>query len=238
MLVEVCVQNLEAAVIAAEAGADRLELCENLAVGGVSPSEGLLLEIQSLIDIPIHVLVRPREGGFIYSVSEYESILQEIHGYKELGVAGIVVGILKEDQTIDLIRINEIRSLTKNMHLTFHRAFDQVSNPVQAIKDLESIGVNTILTSGQRNTAFEGLDLLQELKEMAGNMTIMPGAGINPDNIGVFKDAGFKAIHFSGTRKKGVAPGIPGSRLDNDNLREIKLELEPDWVRSMIKCVK
>ena len=201
MLVEVCVQNLEAAEIASEAGADRLELCENLAVGGVSPPEALVREIQNLIDMPIHVLVRPRDGGFVYSAHEYATILQEIRGYKKLGVVGIVVGILREDQTIDLDRINEIRGLTIDLHLTFHRAFDQVADPVQALKDLESIGVNTILTSGQRNTALEGLDLLHELKEMAGDMTIMPGAGINPDNIHVFEDAGFKAIHFSGTRK-------------------------------------
>jgi len=238
MLVEVCVQNLEAAVIAAEAGADRLELCENLAVGGLSPSEALVKEVQNSIDIPIHVLVRPRDGGFVYSESEYDTILREIRAYKKLDVAGIVIGILREDQTIDINRLKEIRSLTKELHLTFHRAFDQISNPVQAIKDLESIGVNTTLTSGQRNTALEGLDLLQELKEMANGLTIMPGAGINPNNIGVFKDAGFRAIHFSGTRKKGVAPGIPGSRLENNNRKEIKLEIVPDWVRTMIKCVK
>jgi len=104
MLVEVCVQNLEAAVIAAEAGADRLELCENLAVGGLSPSEALVKEVQNSIDIPIHVLVRPRDGGFVYSESEYDTILREIRAYKKLDVAGIVIGILREEQTIDINR--------------------------------------------------------------------------------------------------------------------------------------
>ena len=238
MLVEVCVQDLEAAVIAAEAGADRLELCENLVVGGVSPTEALLQEIQNSIDIPIHVLVRPRDGDFVYTASEYETILQEIHRYKKMGVAGIVIGILKEDQTIDIDRIKEIRSLTKDLHLTFHRAFDHVPNPVQAIKDLESIGVNTLLTSGQKNTAIEGLDNLLELKELAGGLTIMPGAGINPVNINTFKDVGFSAIHFSGTRKEGREPGIPGKGNELPKVKEIELIFEPDWVSSMIKCVK
>ncbi|MBT8236367.1 MAG: copper homeostasis protein CutC [Bacteroidia bacterium] len=238
MLVEVCVQDLEAAVFAVKAGADRLELCENLVVGGLSPSEALVRNIQNSTDIPVHVLVRPRDGGFVYTAFEYETILQEIHLYKRLGVAGIVIGILKEDQTIDLDRIREIRSLTKDLHLTFHRAFDQVPDPMHAIKVLEDIGVNTILTSGQQPTALEGLDLLQDLKELAGDLIIMPGAGINPENINTFKVAGFSAIHFSGTRKVGHALDIPGTGHEHLKVKETKLVFEPDWVRLMINCVK
>ncbi|MDH3697713.1 MAG: copper homeostasis protein CutC [Flavobacteriaceae bacterium] len=238
MLVEVCVQSVEAAVIAAEAGADRLELCEKLVIGGISPSEALVREIQASSDIPLQILIRPDDGGFVYSNSEYEKILEAIHKFMELGVSGIVVGVLKKNHTIDLNRMIEIRSLTKDLHLTFHRAFDQVPNPRQAIKDLENIGVNTVLTSGQRNTALEGLDLLRDLKQLVSQLTIMPGAGINPENIKTFKEAGFKAVHFSGTRKLGKAPGIPGSQLKDEYLNTPKLIFEPDWVRSMIHCVK
>ena len=238
MLVEVCVQNVEAALLASKAGADRLELCENLAAGGVSPSEALVHEVQNLIDIPIHVLVRPRDGGFLYNASEYETILQEIQAYKKLGVAGIVIGVLKEDQTIDLDRIREIRRLTEDLHLTFHRAFDLVPDPIQAIKDLEKIEVNTLLTSGQKDAAIEGLAFLQELKTLTANLTIMPGAGINPENIKVFKDAGFDAVHFSGTRKLGISPGIPGSDFGDQRSDKVELVFEPNWVRTMINCVK
>ncbi|NND16767.1 MAG: copper homeostasis protein CutC [Eudoraea sp.] len=238
MLVEVCVQSVEAAIIAAEAGADRLELCEDLVSGGVTPSEELVRQIQRSCDIPLHILIRPGAGGFAYTNAEYEKILQEINRFKQIGVTGIVIGILKEDRTINLDRIKEIRNLTNGIHLTFHRAFDQVPDPIQASKNLEEIGVDTLLTSGQRNTAMEGLDLLKELKEMVTQMIIMPGAGINPDNIKSFKDAGFEAVHFSGTRKVGSTPGIPGVVNGNEKSDDTTLVFEPDWIHSMIKCVK
>lgn len=238
MLVEVCVQSVEAAVIAAEAGADRLELCEKLAIGGITPSEALVREIQRNCDIPLHILIRPGDGGFVYSEPEYEKILEEIHTFVDIGVSGIVIGILKEDHSLDLNRMKEIRSLTKDLHLTFHRAFDQIPDPQQAIEDLEKISVNTVLTSGQRDTALEGLDLLKVLNKMVSHLTIMPGAGINPSNILAFKEAGFSAVHFSGTRKVGHAPGIPGIQLEDEKLNTTKLVFQPDWVHSMIQCVK
>lgn len=238
MLVEVCVQSVEAAVIAAEAGADRLELCEQLAIGGITPSEALVREIKTLCDIPLQILIRPGDGGFVFSDAEYKKILLEIRRFMDLGVSGIVFGILKEDHSIDLNRMSEIRMITKDLHLTFHRAFDLVPNPHQAIIDLEKIGVDTVLTSGQRNTALDGLDLLKDLKQLVSQLTIMPGAGINPNNIKAFKEAGFNAVHFSGTRKVGNAPGIPGSQLKNKSLVIPELVFEPDWVRYMIQCVK
>jgi len=238
MLVEVCVQSVEAAVIAAEAGADRLELCEQLAIGGITPSDAQVREIKASCDIPLQILIRPREGGFVYSDADYKKILLEIQRFMDLGVSGIVIGILKEDHSIDLNKMMEIRSLTKDLHLTFHRAFDLVPNPHQAIIDLEKIGVDTVLTSGQRNTALDGIALLKDLKQLVSQLTIMPGAGINPENIKTFKEAGFKAVHFSGTRKVGKAPDIPGSQLKVEYLNIPKLIFEPDWVRYMIQCVK
>jgi len=201
MIVEVCTNSYESALNAKNAGANRIELCSELAVGGITPSYGLIKKVKKEIDISINVLIRPRSGDFIYSDAEFDIMKQDILFCKEQGCKGIVSGVLNKNNTIDEIRTKELIDLAKPLSFTFHRAFDWVENPTKAIEKLISMGVNTVLTSGQEITAIKGIKLLKELKETANNkLIILPGGGINSNNILQFKKAAFKEIHFSATK--------------------------------------
>ena len=199
MLVEVCANSLESALNAEKAGADRIELCSELGIGGVTPSYGLITAVKKKLSISVHVLVRPRSGHFTYSDSEYEVLLNDIELCKELGVDGIVSGVLNTDGTLDGERTKHLVEVAGPLHFTFHRAFDWIPNPLEALLELESFGVDTVLTSGKRISAEKGIDLLADLNSIAKKITIMAGSGINKTNIDVFKAIGLKAIHLSGT---------------------------------------
>ena len=240
MLVEICVQNLEAALIAQDAGADRIELCTELGLGGITPSIGLIGIVKKQLSIPIHVLVRPRAGDFRYSTYEFEAMIEDIKAIKELGAAGIVIGMLDEDATINTRQLERVREETRGIHLTFHRAFDLLPDPIAGFVLLEEMGVDTLLTSGQRKQAIDGMPLLQELHACPSSIMVMPGGGMHPTNIEAFKKAGFEAIHFSGTAQ--VAPAAssqPGKRLTYSDLGSIpQLRIQPDEVFRMIQSVK
>ena len=199
MLVEVCANSLESAINAQKAGADRIELCSELAVGGITPSYGLLKAIREQISLPIHVLIRPRSGDFTFSKGEFEIMRTNIALCVEMGFDGIVSGILHEDQTLDVERTNKLIEASKGLRFTFHRAFDWVSEPFKTLEQLESLGADYILSSGQQKTAVEGMDLLTELQQKASTCHIMPGSGVNAANADLFLLKGFHAIHLSGT---------------------------------------
>ena len=199
MIVEVCSNSLEAAINAEKAGADRIELCSELAVGGVTPSYGFLKAVREQISIPIRVLIRPRGGDFTYSSLEFEIMKMNIALCKEFGFDGIVSGALNTDFTLDVERTKKLVDASGDMPFTFHRAFDWVQHPKEALKTLENLGVDTILTSGQQQKAIIGIDLLAELQQFS-NLTIMPGSGVNIENAHSFKEKGFKAIHFSAVK--------------------------------------
>ena len=198
MKTEICATSVQSALNAQRAGAQRIELCTELAVGGITPSYGLIKQVRNEISIPVFVLIRPRSGDFVYSDEEFEIIKKDIQLCKDSGCAGIVSGVLKEDNSIDLIRTKELIKLSKPMTFTFHRGFDLTPNPIESFEELIEIGVNRILTSGQENSAEKGIDLLVKLKDLAQNrLTILPGGGINSDNVHLFKEKGFKEIHAS-----------------------------------------
>ncbi|MGB5436856.1 MAG: copper homeostasis protein CutC [Maribacter sp.] len=199
MLVEVCANSLESALNAEKAGADRIELCSELAVGGITPSYGLLKAIKANIKIPVHVLVRPRSGDFSYTDGEFDIMLRNIALCIELGFDGIVSGVLHKDLTLDVARTKKLAEASKELKFTFHRAFDWVLDPMDTLKQLENLGVDYILSSGQQKTALKGIGLLSVLNEQATTCTIMPGSGIHPDTVSQFKASGFKAVHLSGT---------------------------------------
>lgn len=200
MLVEVCANSLESALIAERAGADRIELCAELAVGGITPSYGLLKSVLHNISIPVHVLIRPRGGDFTYSGDELDIMLEDIACSLDLGAAGIVSGILHEDFSLDVQRTAILVKAAKDVKFTFHRAFDWTKDPFNTLKELEALRVHTILTSGQQPKAVDGIILLKELQNSASSVQIMPGSGVNSANASVFKEAGFGALHLSGTR--------------------------------------
>ena len=200
MLVEVCSNSLQSALNAEKAGADRVELCSVLGVGGVTPSYGLLKGVKERLSIPVHVLIRPRGGDFTYSDTEFDVMKKDIELCVEFGFAGIVSGVLNPDFTLDVARTMELLQLARPLKFTFHRAFDWVNDPVATLIQLEAMGVDCILTSGQQPSALEGIKFLDQLLQMNTSCTIMPGGGIREDNAREFKKGGFKAIHFTGTK--------------------------------------
>lgn len=200
MLVEVCANSLESALNAQKAGADRVELCSELAVGGITPSYGLLKKVKEHISIPVNVLIRPRSGDFTYSDLEFDIMKRNIQFCKELGFNGVVSGILKDDFTLDVDRTQELMVSVKGMEFTFHRAFDWVKDPFKTLEELENLGVNTILSSGQQKSAILGIDLLSELNTKSTSCTVMPGSGIGKVNVCQFKEKGFSVVHLSGTQ--------------------------------------
>lgn len=207
MTLEICTNSYQSAINAETAGAQRVELCSELAVGGITPSYGLLKKVMNKLSIPVHVLIRPRSGDFTYSNAEFEIMKTNIELCKELGCAGIVSGILRDDFTIDLERTNELIQLSKPLSFTFHRAFDWTPNPKNAIKELISLKVNRVLTSGQESSAEKGIAVLKELQEITGNdLIVMPGGGINPENAELFKEQGFTEIHCSAIQSHQTIP--------------------------------
>lgn len=201
MLVEICANSFRSAQNAQNAGADRIELCSELAVGGITPSYGLICHVLNTLNIPTHILIRPRGGDFCYTNDDFEIMKQDIELCKSLGAQGVVSGILNSDFSIDVDRTMRLIELSRPMHFTFHRAFDSVPNPVKGLKQLEAMGVGRVLTSGQAPTAIEGLSLLKTFQEDFKGI-IIPSAGINCENIKQFKLSGFKEIHFSASAQQ------------------------------------
>ena len=201
MILEICANSYQSAVNAEIAGAHRIELCSEISVGGITPSLGLLKKVLQSLTIPVHVLIRPRSGNFHYSDKEFEIMKENIRLCKDIGCAGIVSGVLHEDNTIDIKRTKELIELSKPMSFTFHRAFDIVSKPKEALLQLIALGVHRLLTSGQEEKAEDGIDLLLELQKLAKNkLTILPGSGINSENCIHFKNNGFTEIHSSASK--------------------------------------
>ena len=240
MLVEVCANSLESALNAQKAGADRIELCTELGVGGITASYGLLKSVRERLSIAVHVLVRPRSGDFTYSEMEFDIMKQDIELCREMGFEGVVSGILRPDLTLDVERTKALKEASGTLHFTFHRAFDWVRDPLQALAQLEAIGVQTILSSGQRKSALEGIDQLAELQHIASKCTIMPGSGIGIKNARLFKEKGFSAIHLSGTKAVQNIPGIPGLSMSATTMLSDNSVLltDKDIVEQVVAIVK
>lgn len=182
--IEIACFNLESATLAQKAGADRVELCANVSVGGTTPSIEIIQQGREHLTIDIYVMIRPRGGNFVYSEVELDQMKSEIENIKQLGVNGFVFGILNEDNTINIEQNNALIELTKPFPCTFYRAFDAVSNYEQALEDVISCGFSTLLTSGTFSNVTEGKEVLKKLVEQAKNrIEIMPGGGLRSTNI-------------------------------------------------------
>ena len=184
--IEACCPSLESVRHAVLSDAGRIELCERLEVGGVTPSEPLIREaLQAAGSVPVNVLIRPREGDFMYPEEEVNRMLESIRQCRELGVNGVVVGALKADGSVDRETMQRLMAAAGPLSVTFHRAFDEAWDLKAALEDIIGLGARRILTSGGKATAYEGRFVLRELvKQAAGRIVIMPGCGINPGNIG------------------------------------------------------
>ena len=199
-LLECCVDSVESAVHAANGGADRLELCAGVVIGGITPTGALYKEIRKYTDIPIHALLRPRFGDFCYSEYEVSVIEEEIFRFKDLGVNGVVIGALLPDGTMDRKAMERFMKAAKGLSVTMHRAFDVAKNPMEALEQAIDLGVNTILTSGCEDTSMQGRDCIRELVEQAdGRIDILIAGGVNAPVIRELQPyTGATSFHMSG----------------------------------------
>ncbi len=181
---EICCDSVQSAIAAEKGGASRIELCGNLMEGGTTPSSGLLGLVRDRLRIPIHVMIRPRGGDFCYHDLEIEVMRRDIQMAKALGAEGIVLGLLRPEGSIDQLPAQELIALARPLKITWHRAFDMTVDPFAALEDLISLGVDILLTSGQQKAAVLGKDLIAKLhRQSVGRISLMPGGGVNADNI-------------------------------------------------------
>lgn len=183
-ILECCVDSVESAINAANGGASRLELCSNLIIGGTTPDVALVKEIRKHTDIRIHALIRPRFGDFFYTEHEMEIMKSQIRALREAGVEGVVIGVLDEEGNLDVPKMKKLLQEASGLSVTLHRAFDMCRDPFQTLEEAIELGINTILTSGQKQSAWEGRELLCQLIDKAeGRIDIMAGAGIGASAI-------------------------------------------------------
>lgn len=196
---EVCCADIESVIAAKEAGADRIELCTGLEVGGLTPSIGLIKKAVEIFGAGVMVLIRERAGDFNYSPSEIEVMGDDIEAAINEGATGVVIGALTADGELDLKALGQLMLKTSGVEVTFHRAFDELKDPMKALEQIIEVGCHRILTSGQKPTAEEGIPLLRELIKVAGDrIIILPGSGINDENVDkILKETGCKEIHGS-----------------------------------------
>ena len=184
MIKEACVESFEKALEAQSNGANRIELCENLAVGGTTPSYGTVKICLEKLNIPIFPMIRARGGNFVYSKDEIKIMKEDIKIFKELGVKGVVLGCLTSDNKIDLELTKKLVNLAYPMEVTFHKAIDEIQNPLDYIDNLINIGIKRILTSGGKVTALEGKDLINEMiKKSNGRLKIVVAGKVTKENL-------------------------------------------------------
>ncbi len=220
-LIEACVDSYASCINAAKAGADRLELCSHLIIGGTTPSPIVFKQVQRETDVKINVLIRPRFGDFLYTEDEMELMCEEIKIFRDLGANGVVIGALTPDGDLDIEKMKRMMACAGDMDVTLHRAFDMTRDPMKTLEEAIELGCKTILTSGQQSDVVAGKDLLKEVYEKAaGRIDIMAGCGVKKWNIQEIHDyAGIKVFHTTGRkgaldsgmiyRKKEVAMGLP-----------------------------
>lgn len=207
---EIACFNLNSALIAQENGADRVELCAEMEVGGTTPDFEITKQARALITIDLNVMIRPRGGDFVYSEVEFQQMKNEILQIKEIGITGFVFGILTENNSINTTQNTELVELAKPFPCTFHRAFDEVSDAFQALEDVIACGFQTILTSGQTPNVMEGVNRLSELVSKANNrIIIMPGGGLRSSNIEHIQEKTKAAFYHSSAITDGSETANP-----------------------------
>lgn len=198
-ILEICVDSLESAVAAENGGADRLELCQDLIIGGTTPGPKLFEAVRRKVRIPVHVLIRPRYGDFCYTDSEMEQMKEEADMFRNLGADGIVIGILLPDGNLDRVRMEELIRKKGEMSVTLHRAFDVCKDPIRTLEEAKELGIQTILTSGQQDSCQKGTRLLGKLQSLSRDqICILAGGGVTPENIeDLYQKTKIRAFHMS-----------------------------------------
>ena len=220
-LIEACVDSYASCMAAAKGGADRLELCANLAIGGTTPSAAVFKQVKRDCDVKINVLIRPRFGDFLYTEPEMEEMCEEIRMFRDLGANGVVIGTLTPDGELDIEKMRRLMECAGGIDVTLHRAFDMTRDPIAALEAAVALGCKTILTSGQERDVVAGKDTLREVyAKAAGRIDIMAGCGVKKWNIQEIHDhTGIVVFHTTGRkdpldsgmvyRKSTVFMGLP-----------------------------
>lgn len=198
ILVEACVDSVEAACQAEVEGAGRLELCRNLDEGGATPDPSTVEQVREMVGLPLHLMIRPRGGNFLYSADELAQMLREIEAARRIGADGVVLGVLARDGQIDFEHLHRLVDAARPLAVTFHRAFDAARDPGEALDVLVELGVDRVLTSGQAPTADLGIPVLAELvTESAGRVIVMAGGGVRANNaLLIVEETGVREIHL------------------------------------------
>lgn len=242
--IEICVEGIDGLVAAQQAGADRAELCASLLEGGLTPSLGVIREALRIATIPFHVIVRPRGGDFLYSELEFCSMIEDVKALRDMGVVGVVIGCLTSDGQIDEARTKALVDAARPMKVTCHRAFDMTRDYREALEALIRVGVDRVLTSGQRDTALEGSDILKDTTALAdGRIVVMACGALDAGNIAqVRTTTGVDEMHFAAlkTLKSGMGfrnphVGMGGTAIE----REYEITLtDVEAVRATIAAAR
>lgn len=241
--IEACIGTLQSGIEAEKGGANRVELCDNLAEGGTTPSAALIQMTKEKLQIPAAVMIRPRHGDFLYSDLEFEIMKKDIEFCKSVGVEAVVFGLLTPEGNIDCERTKKLVETAGNMQVCFHRALDLSNDYLKAIEQIIDCGCHRILTSGGANKAVEGFESIRKAQELYGNkIEIMVGSGINAENVSMFHNIGIRNFHLSGKvqidslmtyRKEGVSMGAISAdeeykitQTDYRKIAEVKQVLE------------
>jgi copper homeostasis protein len=244
MLFEICVEGIDGVVAAQEGGGDRVELCASLMEGGITPSFGTIRAALKLCYLPIHVILRPRGGDFLYSDAEFASMLDDARQIAKLNAAGIVIGCLTDDGRIDEVRMKALVEAAEPLSVTCHRAFDMTRDPEEALEALIRCGIQRVLTSGQRATAVEAIPLLKKLNQQAAGRIILMACGeLAPDTIArVVRETGGQEFHFaalkqepSGMTYRNSQVGMGGTELDREYSNTVT---DPALIRATIAAAR
>ncbi len=221
-VLEISCPSAADALLAESAGATRIELCSDLFTGGLTPSPLDVQQASARLHIPLVVMIRPRAGDFCYSASEFETMQRDTVSTIQAGVAGVVLGILRSDRTIDVARCNLLQQLAVDKEVVFHRAFDVIPDPARGLEELIDLGFTRVLTSGQRATALEGSELIARLiKQAKGRIEILPGGKIRPDNVReILRRTGCTQVHLAPLTTHGQS-----ERTDKTVVEQVASEL-------------
>jgi copper homeostasis protein len=236
--IEVCVSDVESAIAAEVGGADRVELCDNLAVGGTTASAGTIAEVCRWLSIPVHVFIRPRGGDFVYSERELAVMRHDIEAAKALGAAGVVLGVLTAKSTVDRDITMVLVEAARPLSVTFHRAIDQTPEPREAVDALVALGVERVLTSGGCTTALEGASTIAGLvKHAQERISIMAGGRINTDNLeAIVRQTAASEIHIGSALYRTMA--TPSTSLPGDTLESSWNRTDAQRVAGMVSLIE
>jgi copper homeostasis protein len=237
-LAEVCVDTVAGALAAHEAGADRVELCAALGTGGLTPSAGLVEEVLAAVPVPVHVLIRPRDGDFLYDRHEVTVMVRDVALAARLGAHGVVVGALTADGDVDVDTCARLVDAAGGRPVTFHRAFDLARRPLDALDAIAGLGADRLLTSGQEATAPDGAPLIADLVR-ADRLTVMAGGGITARNVaGLVAATGVPEIHFSARVTVHSASRHRGTRVTLSDGDHTRLATDRATIEAILAAVR